>query len=38
MIVLYDRICIFRPQILPEGPMNLMTGINKWVKVTVLGF
>ena len=38
MIVLYGRICIFRSPAPPEGPMNSMTGINKWVKVTVLGF
>ena len=38
MIVLFGRICIFRPVALPEDPINSMTGINDWVKVTIMGF
>ena len=38
MIVLFGGICIFRPLALPEGPINSITGINVWVKVTIMGF
>ena len=38
MIVLFGGLCIFRPLPLPEGPINSITGINVWVKVTFMGF
>ena len=34
MMVLFGRMCILRPPVLPEGTMNSVTSINEWLKVT----